>query len=178
MPKIFDPAIMFLGTLEGLSMSDNSNRILVVEDDQDIRTMIEAKLSAKNIDFEFADSVKQAILKIDEVPFKAISLDISLGDENAAQIIDHMSKNSNHINRRALFVIFSQHVNEEFKINMRKRRIDAFSKDSEIDQYFEWVYDLMIDTTIDDFSQLLEDGEFDEVANDLLDVAKLDTPED
>ena len=155
-------------------MNQETRNLLIVEDDSELLSLIKSKLDSKNISYDSACAVKEGMMKVDEVKFKIISLDISLGDENAAQIITHISSQNYHLNKGSIFVVFSQHVNNDFKIKMRKKGIKAYNKSKEFNEYIDWLIETLEDRTVGEFEKLLEDDVFDSLAEGMINLEKMD----
>ncbi len=72
--------------------SGNKPRILVIDDDESIRSAFEMSLSEEGYEVTTAENYKEALKRIDETPVNLIFIDINLGKESGINILREIRK--------------------------------------------------------------------------------------
>lgn len=73
--------------------TDSRLKVLIVDDEAIIRSLIVEVIEHFNLHHSQADSVNQAIRMIDQEPFDIVFLDVRLPDGNGIEILEHIMKN-------------------------------------------------------------------------------------
>jgi CheY-like chemotaxis protein len=136
-------------------MSDIKN-ILIVEDDEDFIQLLSKKFDIQGYTYDICSNIPEALNKLCQIQYRAISLDIMIEDGNCAEIIKFLRDSQEHINSNSGIFVLSSHVNDQFKKRMMKKSIKAFSKKSDLDKYFEDIFTAGAEDVKDEMSSVLD----------------------
>lgn len=112
--------------------------LLLVEDDLDFASLMLKRLERFGLVIDLATSVEEAQEFLNKERYKLISLDVFLGQNNCAPLIREI-RTEGHVNCEVKVIVLSAHTNQDFVQRIESKGIQAFSKKSEIDQYFDFI---------------------------------------
>ena len=91
-------------------MINNTHKILIIDDDPDIRILVKKILSHHYENLEFTDNTHSALELLENTKYDCIVLDIQLNEDNGATILSHRDEK----NLETPIVVMSQYLTDIF----------------------------------------------------------------
>lgn len=99
-----------------MNYSTEDKKVLVVDDDIDIISLISLELKRKGFQIECASNIDEALSKLDNEKFFCAFVDIVLGENiTSEKIVNHLNNETDCLNYKLPVILMSAHLSDDFE---------------------------------------------------------------